>query len=83
MIYSTYQDAQFEDNANELVSQTLRGEPYTNVQKLAIEVRYRQASMFGNGMFPTSSLFQQPHQVVVTVGVPPDQRYPRLAERIH
>jgi hypothetical protein len=81
--YSTYQDAQFENNVDAVVLDTLEEEPYRNeVRKLEVEVNYEQGSMFGNGMLPTSSLFHEPRQVIVTVGVPADDRYPRLAERI-
>ncbi|WP_440010312.1 TIGR00341 family protein [Halomicrococcus sp. SG-WS-1] len=80
--YSTYQDAQFEHNADDTVGDTLGEAPYEDVQKIGIEVNYRQGSMFGNGMLPTSTLFHEPDRVIVTVGVPSDGRYPRLADRI-
>ncbi|WP_136688446.1 TIGR00341 family protein [Halorhabdus amylolytica] len=67
--FDTYTRATVDGQIDEVVAETVAGTPDVTVQDVSIE---RTGGLF----------FQQPRRIVVTVGVPPDDGPPDLADRL-
>ncbi len=81
---STVQDSQFENQATAAIDDLVGdpSDPYADANVIDVQVHYRSASMLGQRAFANSLPFHEPERVVVTVGVPRDERHPDLAGRI-
>jgi len=81
---STVQDSQFENQATAAIDDLVGdpSDPYADANVIEVQVHYRSASMLGENAFASSLPFHEPARVIVTVGVPRDERYTDLDTRI-
>ncbi|WP_266074875.1 TIGR00341 family protein [Haladaptatus caseinilyticus] len=80
--YSTYQGAQFEQQADTTVVQVLNQSQFQQAEQLDMEVQYRRALPMGKATYAGNLPFRKPSRVTVTVGRPEGKRYPNLSNRL-